>query len=566
MAARPASIATDLQPDDPLVQNAEYRFDATDRQWVDTRQRAAEQHLADSLLNGVVATWADLDAGSAAVSAGQVVCSASAADASVTLATSGAIANAGSAAGVVLQAANPGGKVRYAIAGALPPSVTGLGASAGYARVSSAGAVEYVASLSTGDYVLGTVDTAGSLTLGVMGAGIVGAGSVTSVGASAPITSTGGATPTIGISAASGVAAGSMSAGHYTLLANATDAATASRLFLRDSNADGAVRYLTAARVIGSSGLGLYGDATGTAAAVTVLGSNVSADAATAFFVRIAGGSNLLDVTAANTYLSSATSVEIDGPMLMVNPPIHMLEQSAPAAHATAGQLYYSAADQKLHFIDSVANGSADSAISDAVTSVGVTAPITTTGGLTPTIGISAADGSNAGSMSASHYTLLANATDAATAGAIAKRDGSGRMKAADPAVSTDVATQGYVHRLGIPISGTAQTSSAAPVSAYTYAVPDKSVMEVETTLVGLENATSKVAVLYRLAYVQREGGTVTQTDIAHERSDQVDGALTGVDGGCSVSGTNLVFAAQGIAATDITWSVFATIRGVTRP
>lgn len=235
MAAKPAKIATDLQPDTPLVQDAAYRFDATDRQWIDTRQRAAEQHLADSLLNGLVATWGMLDAGSAAVVAGQVVCSASTADGSVTLATSGALANAGSAAGVVLQGANPGGRVRYAVSGKLPPTITGLGAVAGYARCSTAGAVEYVASLSSGDYVLGTVDTAGNLTLGVLGAGVL--GTVTSVGVTAPIVDTGTATaPVIGISAASGAAAGSMSAAHYALVAGATDANTASTIVKRDAS------------------------------------------------------------------------------------------------------------------------------------------------------------------------------------------------------------------------------------------------------------------------------------------------------------------------------------------
>lgn len=62
-----------------------------------------------------------------------------------------------------------------------------------------------------------------------------GGGSVTSVTGSAPIVSSGGATPEISISAASGAAAGSMSAAHYSLVNGATSAATASTVVKRDA-------------------------------------------------------------------------------------------------------------------------------------------------------------------------------------------------------------------------------------------------------------------------------------------------------------------------------------------
>lgn len=59
---------------------------------------------------------------------------------------------------------------------------------------------------------------------------------VSSVSGTAPIQSTGGATPTISIDAATGSSAGSMSSSDKTKLDNATDEATASRLVIRDSN------------------------------------------------------------------------------------------------------------------------------------------------------------------------------------------------------------------------------------------------------------------------------------------------------------------------------------------
>jgi hypothetical protein len=59
---------------------------------------------------------------------------------------------------------------------------------------------------------------------------------VASVAGSAPIVSSGGVTPTISINAASGAAAGSMSAAHYALVNGATSAATVSTLMQRDAS------------------------------------------------------------------------------------------------------------------------------------------------------------------------------------------------------------------------------------------------------------------------------------------------------------------------------------------
>ncbi len=64
---------------------------------------------------------------------------------------------------------------------------------------------------------------------------IGGLGGVTSVSGTAPIVSSGGATPAISINPASGALHGSLSAPHYTLLAGATASATASTLALRGS-------------------------------------------------------------------------------------------------------------------------------------------------------------------------------------------------------------------------------------------------------------------------------------------------------------------------------------------
>jgi len=112
------------------------------------------------------------------------------------------------------------------------------------------------------------------------------------------------------------------------------------------------------------------------------------------------------------------------------NAVLHVLS-SAPAS-PVIGQVYYDSVNSTLK----VCTASSPSAVwldlgkQGTVTSVGATAPIQSTGGTTPTISIDAASGSAAGSMSAAHYTLVNNATNANTASTIVKRDASGDFSA----------------------------------------------------------------------------------------------------------------------------------------
>lgn len=153
-----------LQPDASLRQNARFRFDAADRQGIDSQIIACELFLSTCLLNGIAATYGTA---ASALAAGDVVCLAGAAAGTVTLALPTPLAAAGRPAGVVLEAAAQGAKVRYAVSGAVPPSVTGLATSAaGAVRVSSLGRLERVDALVEGDFGVGAVDAAGWLSLG----------------------------------------------------------------------------------------------------------------------------------------------------------------------------------------------------------------------------------------------------------------------------------------------------------------------------------------------------------------------------------------------------------------
>lgn len=213
-----SQITTALRPDAPLVQNAGYQLDGVDRQKIDDQIVGCQQHLADSLINGVIASWFTVDGASVALGEGDVFCLASTTTGSVTLATPSAMATAGIVLGIALQAAGPGSKVRGAIAGLVSASYTALASGAsGVARLSTTGRVQVVASYVLGDCPLGFVDAAGWLTLvRAYPIGSVNVGAlVASVGATAPATSTGGLNPVIGVVAASALVQGSLSANDY---------------------------------------------------------------------------------------------------------------------------------------------------------------------------------------------------------------------------------------------------------------------------------------------------------------------------------------------------------------
>lgn len=166
MAGKLSKILAFLMRDDPLVQDASYRADASDRQYIDNQIIGTQQHVVDNLISGVHGTWFQADAGlSASLQPGDVVGASGSGGLNVTLFTSTSVpAIAGAKPlGVVMQIASPGARVRVATGGLIDKSITGLATTAGLARVSTAGRVERVDALADGDVGLGSVDAAGVL-------------------------------------------------------------------------------------------------------------------------------------------------------------------------------------------------------------------------------------------------------------------------------------------------------------------------------------------------------------------------------------------------------------------
>jgi hypothetical protein len=155
-------ILTDLAADDPLVMDANWRFNNLDRQKIDDQILGIQQLLVQGLIRERAGRYYDLDADSDAVSPGQAVCLASSASGTVTLVTSAALTDAAAIVGIVVTATAPGGKVFVVDGGILPPSITSL-ATGDPGPVGVNTTTGYVERSDVDTILIGTVDNAGWL-------------------------------------------------------------------------------------------------------------------------------------------------------------------------------------------------------------------------------------------------------------------------------------------------------------------------------------------------------------------------------------------------------------------
>jgi len=166
-----SKLKTELRPDAPVVLNAGYSMTAVDRQTIDGQIRAVQEHLSESFLNGLTASFYKLSLSSPALLPGDCFCADSVAvigiERIVTKAVAGTLASAGKALGVALTAATPGTKFRGATGGLLERSITGIPpGSPGPVRVNGTTArCERVGQISMGDHIIGSSDAAGNLSI-----------------------------------------------------------------------------------------------------------------------------------------------------------------------------------------------------------------------------------------------------------------------------------------------------------------------------------------------------------------------------------------------------------------
>lgn len=226
------------------------------------------------------------------------------------------------------------------------------------------------------------------------------------------------------------------------------------------------------------------------------------------------------------------------------------------------GQMYHNTTDHKLYQW----NGSAWKVCNnEGVTSVSGTAPIVSSGGATPAISISAATGSDPGSMSAADKTKLDNAASAATASVLMLRDASGRARVADPNNAADIATKGYVDGLvqGLDAKGSVRLASTEALT----------LTDVHNglSLDGFTLATGNRVLLKNQAAAKENGIYVAAATGAPARAsdsdtwDKLVSAYVLVEEGTANKDTGWVCKADAggtLETTDLNWVKFSTVAG----
>ena len=252
---------------------------------------------------------------------------------------------------------------------------------------------------------------------------------------------------------------------------------------------------------------------------------------------------------------------------------------TAPATPVT-GQIYYNSDSNDGAVGLLVYNGATWEAVG-SIDGIEVTGPIQkSTSGGTVTISISAADGSNAGSMSAAHYTLVNNATDANTASTIVKRDASGNFTAGTVSATsvtisgavtnaTDAATKAYVDSVatGLDVKASVRVATTANVDlsgalengdvvdGVTLATGDRVLVKNQST--GSQNG---------IYVVQASGAAVRATD-ADADAEVTPGLFTFVEEGTANGNTGWVLTTDSpitVGSTALAFSQFSDSAALT--
>lgn len=247
---------------------------------------------------------------------------------------------------------------------------------------------------------------------------------------------------------------------------------------------------------------------------------------------------------------------------------------NSPNVPENEARIIYNDTSNKLMFH----NGSAwvtleDTGSLSGVTSLSATSPIqvdTSTGNVT--VSILAASGSNAGSMSTTHFNLVENATDANTAGALVRRHSStGAFSAgtitttkvtglAAPTDPTDAANKAYVDaaRSGLDVKDSVRLATTGAITlANEQTIDGVSAVAGNRVLVKNQGTASQNGI-----YVVVSGGAWTRASDANEDGEITAGMFVFVEEGTANADSGWVLTTNNpitVGSTALTFTKFST-------
>lgn len=179
---------------------------------------------------------------------------------------------------------------------------------------------------------------------------------------------------------------------------------------------------------------------------------------------------------------------------------------------------------------------------------------------ITPNLATSA----NAGLMSASDYSKLADATSEATANKLVIRDANGQAKFGTPTHDDHAATKGYVDaaRSGLDVKQSVRAATTAPINLATD-LEAGDVLDTTVTLVAGDRVLVKnqsTASENGIYVVQASGAAVRATDF-DSNAEVTPGAFTFVEEGTTNADSGWVLTTNGtinVGVTELDWALFS--------
>jgi len=235
-----------------------------------------------------------------------------------------------------------------------------------------------------------------------------------------------------------------------------------------------------------------------------------------------------------------------------------------PSSNNFEGRLIYNSTEDTIK----VYSGSAWRKMLHAVQSSGsyATALTVSESNGTVSLTLNLADTSNAGLLSSTFWQMLTDATDAATASKLVKRDAQGNAKVATPTDAAHIATKGYVDsaRQGLDVKASVRVATTAAINLAT----DLNAGDVidGVTLVAGDRVLVKnqVTASENGIYVATTSGAASRSTDANGTADTgelTSGTFTFVEAGTVNFDSGYVVSTDGtitVGSTGITWTQFS--------